>query len=84
VRLRKHRHNLKEGLLEKSKLAQHAYEERHTVGWDDARILEIESKSRYRKYKESAHMACLTNQISQPSLDISPIWIPLISNEVSN
>jgi hypothetical protein len=40
------------------------------------------SNSRYRKYKELAHMACLTNQISQPSLDISPIWIPLISNKV--
>jgi hypothetical protein len=41
VRLREHRHNLKEGLLEKSKLAQHAYEEGHRVGWDEARILEI-------------------------------------------
>jgi hypothetical protein len=66
------------------KLAQHANEEGHRVGWDEARILEIESNSRYRKYKESAHMACLTNPISQPSLDISPIWIPLICDEVSN
>jgi hypothetical protein len=53
------------------------------VGWDEARTLEIESNSRYRKYKELAHMACLTNPISQPSLDISPIWISLISNVVS-
>jgi hypothetical protein len=29
-------------------------------------------------------MACLTNPISQPSLDNSSIWIPLISNEVSH
>jgi hypothetical protein len=50
--LHEHRHNLKEGLLEKSKLAQHAYEEGHRVGWVQARILEIESSSRYRKYKE--------------------------------
>jgi hypothetical protein len=35
--------------------------------WNEARILEIESSSRYRKYKESAHMVCLTNQISKPS-----------------
>jgi hypothetical protein len=83
VRLREHRHNLKEGLLEKSKLAQHAYEEGHKVGWDKARILDIESHSRYRKYKEAAHMACSINPISQPSLDISPIWIPIISNEVN-
>jgi predicted GIY-YIG superfamily endonuclease len=82
ARIREHRHNLKEGLLDKSKLAQHAYEEGHRVGWDKARVLEIESNSRYRKYKESAHTACLTNPISQPSLDISPLWIPPISKEV--
>jgi hypothetical protein len=78
------RHNLKEGLLEKSKLSQHAYEDGHRLGWDEARILEIGSNSRYRKYKESAHVACLTNPISQPSLDISPVWILLVSNEVCN
>jgi hypothetical protein len=27
----------------------------HVVGWDEARILEIEHNSRYRKYKESDH-----------------------------
>jgi hypothetical protein len=63
VRLREHRHNLQQVILEKSKLAQHAYEEGHKVGWDDATILEIESNSRYRKYKESAHMAYLTNPV---------------------
>jgi hypothetical protein len=80
LRLREHRHSLQQGLLEKLKLAHHAYEEGHRVGRDDARIWEIESNSRYRKYKESVHMECLTNPISQPSLDISHIWIPLIRN----
>jgi hypothetical protein len=84
VRPREHRHNLQQGLLEKSKLSQHAYEEGNRVGWDDARVLEIESNSMYRKYKESDHMACLTNPISQSSLDISPIWISLMSTEASN
>jgi hypothetical protein len=70
VRLREHRHNLQQGLLEKSKLVQRAYEQGHREGCDDARILEIESNSRYRKYKESAHLACLTNPISQTSLNI--------------
>jgi hypothetical protein len=73
VRLHECRHNLKEGLLEKSKFAHHAYEEGHRVGWDDGRILEIESNSRYRKYMESALMACLINPISHPS---HPIWMP--------
>jgi hypothetical protein len=84
VRHREHRRNLQQGRLEKSKLAQHTYEEGHRVCWDDSRILEIESNSRYRKYKELALMACSTNPISRPSLDISPIWIPLINNEVFN
>jgi hypothetical protein len=38
-------HNIKEGLLEKSKLAQHAYEIGHRLSW----VLEIESNSRYMK-----------------------------------
>jgi hypothetical protein len=54
VRLREHRHNLKQGLLEKSKLAKHTYEEGYKVGWDEARVLDIESHSKYRKYKEAA------------------------------
>jgi hypothetical protein len=77
------RHNLREGLLQKSKLTQHAYGEGHRVSWDEARILEIENNSTHRKQKESAHMACSTNSISQPSLETSPIWIPLISKKVS-
>jgi hypothetical protein len=77
VWLHEHRHNLKEDLLAKSKLAQHAFGKGHGVGWDEVMILEIESYSKYRKYKDSAHMACSTNPISQHSLEISPIWIPL-------
>jgi hypothetical protein len=64
MRLHEHRHNLKQGLLEKSKLAKHAYEEGHKVGWDQARILDIESHSKYRKYEEAAHMACFIDPIS--------------------
>jgi hypothetical protein len=52
--LRQLRHILKEGLVEKSKLAQHAYEEGHRVRWDEARLFGIERTIRNRKYKESA------------------------------
>jgi hypothetical protein len=81
--LHKQSHNLKEGLLEKSKLAKHAYKEGRRVVWDETRILEIESKSRHRKYKELTHKVCLINLISQPSLGISSLWIPLIIDEVT-
>jgi hypothetical protein len=68
-------------LVLKLKHAPHAYEDGHRVIWDEVRILEIEGNSRYKKYKESAHMESFTNPISQPSLDVSPVWTPLISNE---
>jgi hypothetical protein len=43
-------HSLEEGLVEEQKLAQHAHEEGYKVGCHEARILEIESNYRYRKY----------------------------------
>jgi hypothetical protein len=56
--------------LEKSKLAQHTCEEVLRIEWEQAIILEIKSNSRYRKLKESTHMACVINPIGQPSLEI--------------
>lgn len=35
-------HNLRDSLLEYSKLAQYVYEEGQTVGWNETRILETE------------------------------------------
>jgi hypothetical protein len=43
--------------------------------WDGTRIFETESNSRYGKYKESTHMARLTNLSSQPSLVISHLGL---------
>jgi hypothetical protein len=68
--------SLKKGLTEKSKLAEHACEGQR-VGWNKARILEIEGNSSYRKYKKSAYMTCSTNSVSQPNLNISPYGLPL-------
>jgi hypothetical protein len=50
----------------------------------EAKVLWIEPNTTYRKYKESAHMSLQDHPISQPSLDISPIWIPVITAEVKN
>jgi hypothetical protein len=83
VCIREHKYNLIHGLLEKSKLAQHAYGEGHKICWNKARVLQIEPNSTYRKYKESAHMSLLDHSISQPNLDISPIWTPVIAAEIN-
>jgi hypothetical protein len=70
-------------ISENSKLAQHAYEEGHRIGWDEARIWEAESNSKYRKYKESAHMACLTNPMSHSVWSFLPSATPL-AHEITN
>jgi translation elongation factor EF-4 len=48
----------------------------------DLEVLQIEPNTTYRKYKESAHMSLLDDPIRQPSVDISPIWTPVITAEV--
>jgi hypothetical protein len=46
--LREHKHNLKQGLKEKSKLAQHAYNEVHHIIWNKPRFYKMESKGIWR------------------------------------
>jgi hypothetical protein len=64
VCIKEHKYNLTQGLLDKSKLAQHAYEEGHKICWKDAKVLQIEPNATYRKYKESAHMSLAAHLIS--------------------
>jgi hypothetical protein len=82
VRIKEHKCNLTQGLLEKSKLSQHAYEEGHKICCCEAKILQIEPNTTYKKYKETAHISLLDHPISQSSLDISPICNPVITAEV--
>jgi hypothetical protein len=50
--------------------------------WKDAKVLQIERNTTYRKYKVSAHMSLVAHPMGQPSLDIFPIWTPIIAAEV--
>jgi hypothetical protein len=42
----------------------------------------IKPNTVYKKYKESTHESLAAHPISQPRLDISPIWTPIIEAEV--
>jgi hypothetical protein len=44
--------------------------------WKEAKVLQIEPNTTYRKYKESVNMSLLDHTTSQPSVDISAIWPP--------
>jgi hypothetical protein len=50
--MKEHKCNLIQGLLEKSKLAQHAYREGHRICWKEAKALQIEPNTTYRKCKD--------------------------------
>jgi hypothetical protein len=84
VCIKEHKWNLTHGLLENYKLAQHTNEEGHKIYWNEAKVLQIEPNTTHRKYKESNHMSLLDHPISQPSLDISPIWTQIITAEDKN
>jgi uncharacterized protein YcfL len=64
VRIKEHKYNLTQGMLKKSKLAQHSYEEDYRICWNEAKVLQIEPNTIYRKYKESAHISARTSDQS--------------------
>jgi hypothetical protein len=79
VRIKEQKYDLTQGLLEKSKLAEHVYEERQRICWNEAKVLQVEANTTYGKYKESAHVSLIDHPISQPRLDICPIWTSVVT-----
>lgn len=67
MRLKEHNSNLNEGRFGKSKLALLVCEDGNMFHWTQASFLQCEPNATYRKYKETAHMPCSNNPISQPS-----------------
>jgi hypothetical protein len=55
----------------------------HYPSSQEVKVLQVEANIIWRKYKEAAHMAVAKEPISQPSLEMSPIWTTLINEEVS-
>jgi hypothetical protein len=41
VGIKEHKYNVTKGVFEKSKLAQHAYEEGHKICWKEAKVLQF-------------------------------------------
>jgi hypothetical protein len=79
VCIKEHKYNLTQGLLEKSKLVQHAYEEGHKICWIEVKVLQIEPNTAYRKYKESTHIHSVN--LAWTSL---PSGLPLLQQKSKN
>ena len=80
VRIGEHQKAVAKGETEKSKLADHIWssEGDHMALWEDVKIIDKERSWKERKIKEAAHIAMSTTCISQPSADLSPMWLPLL------
>jgi hypothetical protein len=64
-----------------SLLTSHAVEHNHQVNWEEMTIVAKESNTRKRKIHEAAAMHIEDNVISQPSIDIPPLWHSIIRKE---
>ena len=69
VRIDEHQKAVSKGDTDKSKIADHIRKSEgdRMAMWEDI-----------RKIKEAAHIAMSATCISQPSADISPMWLPLL------
>ena len=68
--------------IDKSKIAEHSWEQKHRFQWDKASIIRKEQNSRIRKFKESALIHCTDQVIGQPNIDMVPIWLSIIRPEI--
>jgi hypothetical protein len=84
VFITEHKHNLTQGLLEKSKLVQDAYEEDQKIYWKEAKVLQIEPNTTYGKYKESVHMSLVTHPASQPACTSLASRFPSLKRKTEN
>lgn len=78
VRITEHKRNTKNGETTSSKLAKHAWENDHKFKWEEAKILHHESHYYKRKFVEGALIKLHEKPISQSSIDVRPLWIPLL------
>ena len=76
TRVNEHKRNTANGEINKSKIAGHSWEQKHNS------IISKEENSRIRKLKESAFIHCTDHIISQPSIDISQIWLTITRLEL--
>ena len=74
TRVNEHQRKTANGEIYKFKISEHSLEQKHGFQWDKASKVE---NSRIRKLKESAFIHFIDNVISQPSIDISPTWLPI-------
>jgi hypothetical protein len=72
--------HINRGEIIKSKIAEYSWEEDHRIQQDKTQILHTEENSIIRKLKETVFIKTAEQVISQPSIHVSTIWLPLLQD----
>lgn len=84
VRLKEHKNSLKNGETSSSKLAKHAWENDHNFKFKEAKIIHRETHYYKRKFVEGALIKLNNTAISQSSVEVRPLWVPLLKSHFDN
>lgn len=82
IRIKEHKNNVRLGLVDKSKIAEHIWSENHKFNWEEAKIIHRESNLYKRKIIEASYIKLTDNPISQSSIEVRPLWLPLLKKEL--
>lgn len=82
IRIKEHKENTRKGLTDKSKIAQHCWSENHNMCWNEASIIHRESHPYKRKIIEASYIKLADQPISQSSIEIRPLWLPILKKEL--
>ena len=84
VRVNEHQKKVKQGETTSSKLAEHSWDNEHHFNWVEAKPLMFEDNTFKRKFKEAAMIHATKEPVSQPSIEIQPVWKPLLKQNINS
>ena len=84
TRIKEHMRNTKIGDTVNSKLAKHVHENNHKVSWKETAILHKEPHYYKRKFIEASLIKLDSSTISQSSIEVRPVWVPMLREHLEN
>ena len=83
VRIKEHQNLIKKYQIEKSKIAEHAWNNNHKILWNNTKILSKESISTRRKIKETAYILLNKDEcVSSFSVELDNTWLSILKDKI--
>jgi len=67
-----------------SKLAKHVFDNNHRISWEETTILHKEPHYYKRKFIEASLIKLNSDSISQSSIEVRPVWLPMLRDHFQN